>query len=100
MSKEKKQNKKEQAKLPIEWHVPEGLMTPFATNMLVQIIENEFKLSFFELKPAIRVDASAPLPEKVRADCVASVIITADRLPKIIEALQVQYNNYLSLKKA
>lgn len=85
--------------IPIEWHFPDGLMTSFATNMLVQTIENEFKISFFEIKPPVRLDDSQPRPEKVKADCVASVIVTADRLPKFIEVLQTQLSKYQSHKK-
>lgn len=85
--------------IPIEWHIPEGQMTPFATNMTVQIIENEFKISFFEIKPPVRFDDSEPLPSKARADWIASVIVTADRLPKFIEVLQTQLNKYQSKKQ-
>ena len=84
------EDEKKDTIIPIDWHVPEGVMTPFATNMLVQTIETEFKISFFEIKPAIRLNKSDPLPESVRADCVASVIISANRLPKFVEVLQLQ----------
>jgi len=91
--------KKAGQEIPIEWYIPDGLISPFASNMLVQTIENEFKLSFFEIKPPLRLDDSAPLPEKARADCVASVIVTADRMPKFIAALQLQLNKYHQSKK-
>lgn len=78
----------------IEWIVPEGSMTPFASNMVVQAVENAFKLSFFEMKLPIRLDSSQPPPDKIRADCVASVFVTPEKLPKIIEALQTQFDNY------
>ena len=85
--------------VPIEWYIPDGIITPFATNMLVQIVEDVFKLSFFEKKVPITFDPSAPPPSKVRADCVASVIVTPDKLEKIIEVLQSQLDNY-KLKKS
>ena len=85
--------------VPIDWHIPDGLISRFASNMLVQTIENEFKLSFFEIKPPLVFDDSAPLPVKVRADCVASVIVTADRMPTFIAALQMQLNKYHQSKK-
>lgn len=99
MSKKKSITPKEESKakataVPIEWHVPDGLITPFATNMLIQTIEHEFKISFFEIKPQIRLDNTQPLPDKIGADCIASVIVTADRLPKFIEALQSQLDKY------
>jgi len=96
----KKQANKEKAKeateytVPIVWRMPDGIATPFASNMVVQTLENEFKISFFEIKPPIRTSSSAPTPQEVIADCVASVIVTADRLPKFIKALETQLDNY------
>ena len=86
--------------IPLKWYIPDQIITRFASNMVVQTIENEFKISFFEIKPDIVLDPSNPLPKEVRAECVTSVIVTADRLPKFIEALQKQLDNYNSIKKA
>lgn len=91
--------KKGQTKtVPLEWNVPEGIATPFATNMVVQLMENEFKVSFFEAKPPIQLDGSTPLPKAVRADYVAGVIVSAERLSKFIEVLQKQLDKYHALK--
>ena len=70
MSKKKIIPPNEAIAIPIEWHIPEGQITPFATNMTVQTIGNEFKISFFEIKPPIRLDDSEPLPSKARADWI------------------------------
>jgi hypothetical protein len=86
--------------VPIKWYIPDNIITRFASNMVVQTIENEFKISFFEIKPEIRFDTSTPPPSEVQAECVATVIITADRLPKFIEVLQGQLNLYNSAKSA
>ena len=85
---------KSEVKLPIEWNMPDGIPTPYATNMLVQIIENEFKLMFFELKPPIRLNASDPIPEQARADYIGGVIVSVDRLSRFIETLQTQLDKY------
>ena len=85
--------------IPIEWYIPEGLMTPMAFNMTVQFMGDIFKISFFEIKPPIQVDESTPPPSKVRADCVASVFIMPDKLPKFIDVLQQQYDKYLLIKE-
>lgn len=98
MTKKQAISQKPMMQIPIDWQIPEGVATPFATNMLVQGIENEFKLSFFEIVPPLRFDESAPPPDKVKAYCVGSVIVTADRLPKFIEALQRQFDKYQSEK--
>lgn len=94
MDKEKKTATQKAITLPIKWNVPETMVTRFASNMVVQTIENEFKLSFFELKPKIHFNPSDTIPTEVIADCVASVIITVDRIPKFISALQKQLDTY------
>ena len=99
MADEKSDIGKKVVNVPIEWCVPEGVMTPFASNMVVQTIENFFKISFFEIKPSIQLDESAPPPAKIKADCVASVIVTPDRLPKFIDVLQRQLDKYISQKQ-
>ncbi|HEX9828482.1 MAG TPA: hypothetical protein VGA80_17935 [Flavobacteriaceae bacterium] len=86
----------ETAKVPLEWNIPEYIMSKFATNMVIQLLNNEFKISFFEAKPLINLDPSAPPPKSVRADCITSIIVTADRLQGFIDVMQQQLNNYLS----
>lgn len=100
MSKKKEKIPIQGKEIPIKWHIPDNIITRFASNITIQLIENEFKISFYELKPEIRIDASLPLPTEVKADCVASVIVTADRLPKFINVLQKQYNKYMESKKS
>lgn len=97
--------KKEKAKpdktikeIPITWNIPEGIATPFATNMLVQVIENEFKLTFYELKPPIILNKTQTHPDTVSADYIGGVIVSADRLPKFIKVLQAQLDKYNSKK--
>ena len=89
---------KQGKKVPIKFHIPPSIITRFATNMVIQTFENEFKISFFEVKPEIRLDPSEKLPDEVLADCVASVIVTADRLPSFIEILQMQLDKYSKIK--
>jgi hypothetical protein len=85
--------------VPIKFYISDQIITRFASNMTIQIVENEFKISFFEMKPDIILSPSESVPKEVRADCVASVIVTANKLPKFIEALQTQMDNYKSIKK-
>ena len=77
----------------IEWHIPEGTVSRYATNMVVQHSEQEFILSFFELLPPIILGTPQELEKldkmtSVRAECIARVIVSADRMPKFIEVLQ------------
>jgi len=80
--------------VPIKWHTPDTIIARFASNMTIQPLEYEFKVSFFETKPEIRTDLKAPLPTEVRADCVASVIINVAKMPAFIKALQKQMDLY------
>ena len=99
-TKKAKKGEVQQIAVPIKWHIPDNIITRFASNMTVQFLESEFKISFFEIKPEIRLDPSGPLPKEIQAECVASVIITVDRLPKFIAALQTQLNLYEQRNKA
>ena len=96
MVKKKKEISEQRIPVPIEWHISDNIVTRFASNIVVQVIENEFKISFFELNPDIHLTPIEPPSDKVKADCVASVIVTPDRLPKFIEVLQRQLDLYNS----
>jgi len=98
MPKNKTMKNEQEVKIPIKWHTPDNMITRYATNMLVHIIENEFKISFFEIIPEIRLDPTSPPPNEVRADCVANIIVSPEKLPSFIKALQDQYNNYIETK--
>jgi hypothetical protein len=71
-------------------------MAPFATNMVIQTIKNEFRVYFFEVKTPARLEKTDPPLNKVRADCVGSVIITAERMPNFITVLQNQLDRCIS----
>ncbi len=88
-----------EATIPVKWHIPDTIITRFATNIVVQIIENEFKITFFEIKPEIYLEPSQKPSGEVQAECVASVIVTADRLPRFIEVLLKQVDQYTSRKQ-
>ncbi len=92
--KEEDKQKPEGVRIPIEWYIPEGMITPLAFNMTVQAMEDVFKVSFFEVKPPLRTSEPATPPSKIRADCVASVFITPAKLPKFISILQKQLDSY------
>lgn len=91
----KKEVKSQQVKLvPIKYRIPDSIITRFANNMTVQIMESEFRISFFEHFSPMRLDPKEPFPKEVQANCVASIIVTADRLSSFIDVLQTQLNKY------
>jgi hypothetical protein len=100
MAENKEEIKKVELEVPIKWHVPDTIITRYASNMLVQTLEHEIKLSFFEIKPEIRLDPSVTPPSEVLAECVASVIVSPAKFPKFIEAMQTQFARYLAKEQS
>lgn len=90
---------KQGKKVPIKFNIPPTIITRFASNMVIQTLQNEFKISFFEIKPEIRLDPSDEIPDEVLADCVASVIVAANKLQDFIDILQKQLDNHNEKKK-
>lgn len=89
-----KKNVQEEPKLSIRWNIPETIITRFASNMVIQNIEGYFKLSFFELKPAIHLIPPVSPPTEIVADCVGSIIVPPDKLPAFIDVLMKQLQQY------
>lgn len=88
--------------LPIEWHYPEGLVSRYATNIVVQHTDQEFIISFFEVLPPVVLGSPEEQKAKteqiksVRGECVARIIISVDRMPEFVEALQNNLEKYRS----
>lgn len=80
--------------VPIKWNVPDAIITRFASNMIVQQSEDYFKLSFFELKPEINLIAPAVPETEMKADCVASIVVTPAKLRAIVKVLDRQLKVY------
>ena len=88
--------------LPIEWYVPANMAGRYATNIVVQHVEHEFIISFFEVQPPMLLgtpeERKAQLEEAkaVRAVCVARVIVAAERMPSFLKVLQDNLETYHS----
>lgn len=86
--------------LPIEWQLPEGTISRYANNIVVQHTEHEFILSFFEIQPPLLLGSPEEQAAKlvalgaVRAECVARIIMSPSRIQSFIEVLQRNYENY------
>jgi hypothetical protein len=70
------------------------MKTAFASSIVVQTIEDVFKVSFFEVKPPIFLGSSGNQPSEIRADCVACIIITPNKLREFVDVLQKEYEKY------
>jgi hypothetical protein len=88
--------------IPIEWYIPESLMSRYATNMIVQNSEHEYIISFFDMRPPIII--GVPPKEvlehlkSIRATCVAQLIVAKDRMPGFVEAMQTHVTKFESKK--
>lgn len=97
-------NKIQAVAVPIEWDVSDSIVARYATNMIVQKLENEFLISFFEIKPPIILGELDNISEKlnemksIRANCVAQIIISEDKMPAIIRALETNLKRSASVE--
>lgn len=90
----------EEREIPIEWYVPDSIVSQYATNMVVQHFEHEFIISFFETKPPLIIG----LPSKeqlqsltsIRSTCIARIVVTTARMPTFVNALQTNLEKWLS----
>ena len=98
MIKKKKQSDIKKGKVPIKWHTPDGMLSRYASHALVHVLENEIKISFFELQPSIRLNPDDPLPTEARADCIANIIMSPHKIPAFIEALQKQLTAFIQVQ--
>jgi hypothetical protein len=89
---EEKENSIKEIEVPIEWYVPESLVSRYATNMIVQHSEHEFILSFFDTPPPLILGESKledlQKIKSIRAICVAQIIVAKDRMQGFVNAMQ------------
>ncbi len=92
--------------LPIDWHVSDNVISRYATNLTVQHTEHEFIVSFFEITPPLLLGsaedrkAKAEQLSSVRANCIARIIVAAERMPKFVSVLQENLAGYLGSRTA
>jgi hypothetical protein len=90
--------------LPIEWYVPENIVSQYANNIVVQHGDNEFIVSFFLTIPPLiigspeEIRAQVEKVEEVRSKCVARIIIAPEKMELFIQALTTNYKISLSKK--
>jgi hypothetical protein len=71
---------------PIEWFVPDNIVSKYATNITIQRTENEFIISFFEIVPPLFVGSPEYIKENleklenIRANCIARIIVSERRM--------------------
>lgn len=92
---------KPKGQVPIEWHISEDIDSKYATNLVIQHSEHEFIIDFFEMRrPLIlgnpdQVREQWQKIESVRAECVAQIIVSPDRMQEFIDVMQAGLNKYV-----
>src|SRR5258708_4011536 len=82
----------------IDFRIPDNYPTSYANEMITQTIHTEFILSFFELKIPLPNEENSP--STLRADCIARVALSADKIPDIINVLATQHKIFLEHRHA
>jgi hypothetical protein len=86
--------------LPIEWHVPEGMQSRYATNVVAQAGSSEIILTFFEAQLPILLGQPEENEEalkkigSIRAECVGKIIVSPETAQSILIALQTSIDAY------
>ena len=93
---------REVVKLPIEWYCPENVIGRFANHLIVVLDKHEYHISFFELPPPIILGDEETVKQQLKdmksakATCVARIIVSAERMPSFVKALQDNLNRHQS----
>jgi hypothetical protein len=94
----------EEREVPIEWIVPDSIVSQYATNMIIQHFEHEFILSFFETQPPLII--GIPSKEQleslksVKSTCIARIVIAPERMQNFVNALQTNLEKWLSKQRS
>jgi hypothetical protein len=79
--------------LPIEWQIPTDLVSHYATHIVVQRTEQEFTISFFEVRQPLLIgppeqrQAELENIHSVPAICVARIVISPARMPEFAKVM-------------
>jgi hypothetical protein len=94
--------KKTQVLIPIERYCPPELVSRYATDLIIQRTGSEFILSFFETIPPMVLGTPEEQQDKlkklasVRSECIARVIVSDDRFPQFVQAMQENLERWQS----
>ncbi len=93
-------NERETIAVPMEMFIPDSLSTKYATNMVVQHTEHEFIIFFFEAQPPLVIGTPEEQKEalqkikKVKAECVAKIVVAANRMPEFVNVFQTNLRQF------
>ena len=76
----------------VSWDIPQDMLLPSATHIIVQRDGPDFIINFFELRPPLLLGTEEQKLQQlkkidsVHAKCVARLLISADRMPQFLKA--------------
>lgn len=83
----------ESKKIPINWEVPNSIVTRFVNNVTVQSSEDYFTISFFEIVHPLIIGTSEEVAkqveniESIKAVCVGKFVIPASVYPSVVQLM-------------
>jgi hypothetical protein len=78
----------------IRWMIPESITPQYATNFVVQRMQHEYLISFFQLLPPLLIGDPEQVLEMLKqnstleAKCIFQVMIAEDRLSELTALLE------------
>lgn len=80
--------------IPLRWHIPDGIITRYANNILITHTDSEFIIMFFEVTPPLRLSNDDPMPEYLDSECVARIVLTPKKAQSFLMALSKNLGIY------
>ncbi len=87
-----KASESKQFRMPIAWDIPQDMVIPSATHIIVQRDGPDFIVNFFEVRPPVVFGTEEEKLEQlqkmdaVHAKCVSRLLIAAERMPGFVKA--------------
>lgn len=95
----------ENDQVPIKFNLPVEMPSVYSTNIVVQTLEHEVLISFYEIQPPLLIGGT---PEQnlafikktgLRADCVSRITIAKGRLETFADVFRKAVNDMKALEK-
>jgi predicted transcriptional regulator len=100
MDETEREEQSTQISIPVNWHVPDDIVSRYVNNVFVQQGEYEFIVSLFETRLPLLTGKPEEIKAKleqlgaINAECVGRFIVAPKLVPKIIDALQTALDKY------
>ncbi len=88
--------------IPVDWNIEDSVIPRFSTDMFISHTENIFALMFFDIPQPLLLGSEEEIfsqlksLKSIKADCVAKIYVAPATIPRLISALQENYDKYLA----